>query len=145
MMPWWGWVVLGTLLLCAELFAIDAQFYLIFIGVGAIVVGVIGVTGIDLPGWAQWILFAALSLISMLTLRKQLYEKLRGQASGTVNTDSGGRVTVAEELGPGDSCRTQYRGTVWTAVNVGEDAIPAGQTALIDEIDGLNLKIRRLK
>ena len=53
------------LLLCAELFAIDAQFYLIFIGAGAIVVGLIGLAGIDFPIWAQWLLFAVLSITAM--------------------------------------------------------------------------------
>ena len=43
--------MIGTLLLCAELFAIDAQFYLIFIGAGAIVVGLIGLAGIEFPVW----------------------------------------------------------------------------------------------
>ena len=46
-MQWWTWFVLGTLLLAIELFAIDAQFFLIFIGAAAIVVGLIGMLGID--------------------------------------------------------------------------------------------------
>ena len=35
-MTWWSWMVLGALLLGAELIAIDAQFYLIFLGVAAV-------------------------------------------------------------------------------------------------------------
>src|SRR5262245_48546029 len=53
-MTWWGWCIVGTLLLAAELFAVDAQFYLIFIGAAAVVVGFLGMIGVDLPGWAQW-------------------------------------------------------------------------------------------
>lgn len=142
MIPWWGWIILGVLLLCAELFAVDAQFYLIFIGAGAIVVGLVGVIGIDLPGWAQWILFAALSLTSMFTLRKQLYQKLRGRVTEMTAIGTGDRVTIEHDVEPGDSCRTEYRGTLWTAVNVGDEAIPSGATVVIDAIDGLNLKIR---
>jgi len=142
MIPWWGWLILGTLLLCAELFAIDAQFYLIFIGIGAIVVGLIGAVGIDLPGWAQWILFAALSLASMFTIRRQLYEKLRGRAGGLPPTAAGDRVTVGQDVAPGQTCRTEYRGTLWTAINVGDALIPSGAVAVIDSIEGLNLKIR---
>jgi membrane protein implicated in regulation of membrane protease activity len=40
-MPWWGWIIVGALLMGAELFVIDAQFYLVFLGVSAIAVGVI--------------------------------------------------------------------------------------------------------
>jgi len=144
MMPWWGWIILGTLLLCAELFAIDAQFYLIFIGAGAIVVGVVGVIGIDLPGWGQWMLFAALSLLAMFTFRRQLYEMTRGRALGFKPSGAGDQLTIDEEVAPGHTCRTQYRGSLWTAVNVGEQTIPSGGTAVIDAIDGVNLKIRRM-
>jgi hypothetical protein len=32
-MPWWGWMVIGALLLGAELMVIEAEFFLVFIGV----------------------------------------------------------------------------------------------------------------
>jgi hypothetical protein len=79
-MMWWGWMVLGALLLSAELFAVDAQFYLVFLGVSAALVGVLALAGIELPEWGQWALFAVLALISFVTFRKSLYEKLRGGA-----------------------------------------------------------------
>jgi membrane protein implicated in regulation of membrane protease activity len=141
MVPWWGWMVLGALLLCVELFAIDAQFYLIFIGAGAIVVGLIGL-GVDLPGWTQWLLFAVLSLTAMFTIREQVYERMKGRARGFQPAGNGDRVTIAEELAPGSSCQVQYRGSSWTAVNVGDGAIPSGAEAVIDTIDGVSLKVR---
>ena len=60
-MTWWSWMVLGALLLGAELFAIDAQFYLVFLGVSAVLVGLTSLFGIVMPEWAQWMAFAALS------------------------------------------------------------------------------------
>ena len=78
-MQWWTWFVLGTLLLAIELFAIDAQFFLIFIGAAAIVVGLIGMLGINLPVWLQWLLFAALAVAAVVTMRKQIYAKLRNR------------------------------------------------------------------
>jgi hypothetical protein len=144
-MAWWGWISIGVLLLAAELFAIDAQFYLIFIGIGAITVGVVELVAPDLPMWVPWILFAALSLSSMFTIRRQLYERLRGRAVGLASSVQGGHVTVQEDIAPGRSCRTSYRGTTWTAVNVGDELIPAGAMAEIDTVDGLNLRVRLLK
>ena len=38
-MTWWGWMILGAILLGAELFSIDAQFYLVFLGLAAAFVG----------------------------------------------------------------------------------------------------------
>jgi len=141
-MAWWGWCIIGTLLLGAELFAVDAQFYLIFIGAGAIVVGLVGLTGIQLPEWAQWLLFAALALTAMVTLRRQLYEKLRRRPLGRVDTDVNHRLLVSQDLAPGQSCRVEYRGSGWTAINVGDQVIPAGTDARIDAVDGLTLRVR---
>ena len=63
-MPWWGWIIFGALLLGSELMFIDAAFYLVFIGLAAIITGVVGLSGMDLEYWVQWILFAGLSLVA---------------------------------------------------------------------------------
>ena len=144
-MPWWGWIVIGTLLFVAEMFAIDAQFFLVFIGIGAVIVGLVGLLGIDLPTWAQWILFAALSLTSMFTLRRQFYTKLRGRVGELPSSAKGSHIKVNEDVAPGHSSRAEYRGSVWTAINIGDEVIPSGATAVIDTVDGLNLKIKLLK
>ena len=142
-MDWWIWMIIGLALLSLEMFAIDAQFYLVFIGLGAMVVGLVELVGIDLPSGVDWALFGALSLISMFTIRRQMYAKLRGSAVGLKAEGSGDTVRVAADLPPGESCRTEYRGSSWTAMNVGGEPIPAGTMAVIDTIDGLTLRIRR--
>jgi membrane protein implicated in regulation of membrane protease activity len=43
---------------------------------------------------------------------------------------------------PGATCRLEYRGTSWSAVNRGSSAIPAGARARIDVVDGLTLVLR---
>jgi inner membrane protein len=141
-MQWWTWFVLGTLLLAIELFAIDAQFFLIFIGAAAIVVGLIGMLGIDLPVWLQWLLFAALAVAAVVTMRKQIYAKLRNRPHSKVESDVHQLVRLPEELEPGKSTRVEYRGASWTALNVGKDAIPAGEEGRIESVDGLTLHIR---
>ena len=97
--------------------------------------------GIVLPEWAQWIAFAALSLISFFTFRKSLYAKIRGGAVGFNETLKGKSVNVDEELAPGDETRLEYRGTNWTAKNVGSEPIKAGAHATVVEVDGLTLRI----
>ena len=141
-MTWWAWCILGTLLLAVELFAVDAQFYFVFIGLAAVVVGLLGLVGIDLPEWAQWMLFAVLAVAAMLTIRKQLYEKLRHRVTGTVDSDVAQRVKIPEELAPGKSVRVEYRGSGWTALNIGDRLIPAGQEVRIEGVDGLTLRVR---
>lgn len=144
-MPWWGWVTIGTMLLCAELFAIDLEFYLVFIGLGAIIVGLVDLAAPGLPAWLPWLLFAALSLLSMFTIRRQLYDKIHGRTAELADSAIGAHLTIPEEVPPGRSCRAEYRGSFWTAINIGEEPIPAGATAQIDAVDGLNLRIKLLK
>jgi membrane protein implicated in regulation of membrane protease activity len=141
-MSWWTWIIVGTLLLGLELFAVDAQFFLIFLGAGAIVVGLLGMLGIDLPVWTQWLLFAALSIIAMLTIRKQLYAALHKRPLASVDSDTNQRVRIPEELPPGKSTRVEYRGSGWTALNVGERLIPAGEEVRIEGVEGLTLRVR---
>ena len=64
-MTWWSWMVLGAILLGAELFAIDAQFYLVFLGVSAALVGLAALLGIEMAEWVQWTTFAVSSMQPM--------------------------------------------------------------------------------
>lgn len=141
-MTWWSWMILGAVLLGAELFAIDAQFYLVFLGVAAALVGFAGLFGIAMPEWAQWLAFASLSLISFFTFRKSLYAKIRGGAVGFRETLSGETVNVNEDLAPGAETRLEYRGTRWTVRNVGDVPIIAGARATVVEVVGLTLRIK---
>jgi len=144
-MAWWGWGILGMALLCVELLAVDAQFYLVLAGVAAILVGLLGLVGIDLPEYLQWLLFAVLAIATMFTVRGKIYGKLMSNPKlGKIDTDLDQHVVVTQELPPGKSCRLEYRGSGWTALNVGERSIAAGGSARIDSIEGLTLHVRAL-
>ena len=100
-MTWWAWMILGAVLLAAELFAVDAQFYLVFLGVAAAVVGLASLFGIALPEWGQWLAFAVISVAFFVTFRKALYVKLRGGGEGYQQKYLGEIVTVSDEVAPG--------------------------------------------
>ena len=142
-MPWWAWLVLGIGLLGVEMFVIDAQFYLVFIGLSAAVVGLLGLIGVDLPGWTQWLIFAALAVVAMLGFRRRLYALVRNR-SGHVDErlTVGDRVVIAARLEPGQSGRVEYRGSSWTARNTGAGAIEGGSEAVIEAVDGLTLHVK---
>jgi membrane protein implicated in regulation of membrane protease activity len=59
-----------------------------------------------------------------------------------VSGDVHQHVVLGQELAPGKSCRIEYRGSGWTAVNVGDRAIAAGDRVRIESIDGLTLHVR---
>jgi membrane protein implicated in regulation of membrane protease activity len=135
-------MILGAVLLGAELFAVDAQFYLVFLGVAAAIVGLAGLFGIVTPEWVQWLSFAVLSLIFFLTFRRTLYTKIRGGGESYPDSLSGDSVSVTEDLAAGADARTEYRGTKWTIRNVGDATIAAGSRARIVAADGLTLKVK---
>jgi len=141
-MAWWGWGILGVALLGVELLAVDAQFYLVFAGLAAIAVGLLGVVGLELPVAGQWLLFAVLAVTAMFTLRRPIYAKLMNRPFANVSTDLDQRVVLTQDLPPGKSCRIEYRGSGWTALNIGDQIIPSGGSARIDSIDGVTLRVR---
>jgi membrane protein implicated in regulation of membrane protease activity len=143
-MHWWAWIAVGAILLGSELTFVNAQFYLVFIGASALVVGFLGLAGFELGIWAQWAAFAVLSLGSMLTFRRRIYETLRPKLPGMRAGPAGDTLTLPEALPPGESCRVEYRGTSWSAVNGGTAPIAAGARARIDRIDGLTLIVHGL-
>ena len=143
-MVWWGWLVLGLLLMGAELGAVDAAFYLIFVGAAAVCLGIMGLAGVTLPVWGQWLLFSVLAVGSMVLFRQRLYDKLRGGLPGFQNTAVGAIVVVKENVRQGGRTRVRLRGTQWTAVNVGPAPIAAGTDARVVEADGVDLRIEGL-
>jgi len=141
-MAWWGWGILGVALLGIELLAVDAQFYLVFAGLAAILVGLLGLVGLELPIAGQWLAFAVLAVTAMFTLRRPIYARLMNRPFANVSTDLDQRVVLTQDLAPGKSCRIEYRGSGWTALNIGDQVIPSGGSARIDSIDGVTLRVR---
>jgi len=144
-MPWWGWIIFGALLLGSELMFIDAAFYLVFIGLAAIITGLVGLLGMSLDYWVQWILFAGLSLVAMVLFRRQLYEKLRGGSGAGYETGPAGEtIKLDQNLAPGDRARISYRGTTWTILNMCAEAMSSGENVRIHSVDSLTLKIEKI-
>jgi len=140
-MTWWSWMVLGALLLGIELFAIDAQFYLVFLGISAALVGLASVLGLVSPEWVQWTAFAVLSLICFFTFRKSLYQKIRSGSAEYPETLSGDVVDIAADLATGVESRIEFRGSQWTVRNVGLQTIAAGTRARVIKAEGLTLHV----
>lgn len=144
-MPWWGWMIVGALLLGSELLIVDAGFYLVFIGIAAAITGLVELAGVGLEPWVQWILFSVIALVLMIFFRKKLYAKLRGSGIGYETGPTGEIVTVEQPLQPGETGRLAYRGTEWTVVNNSEQAFEQGQHVQISSVDGLTLKLDTVK
>ena len=140
-MEWWAWIAVGAILLGSELAFVDAQFYLVFVGASAFVVGMLQLTGLGIPDWLQWLVFAVLAATSVFTFRRRIYERMRRKLPAMKGGPAGEIITLPTELSPGETCRLEYRGGSWSACNGGKAAIPAGARARIDRVDGLTLVV----
>ncbi|WP_129640895.1 NfeD family protein [Peristeroidobacter agariperforans] len=142
-MAWWAWMIVAAISLAIEMFVFDAQFYLVFFGISAALVGLLGLAGVDMPDWAQVLALSVFAVTSMVTFRKRAYELVRSRTGHVEERLTvGDRVTVPVRLEPSQTCRVDYRGTSWTARNVDETPIEAGREAVIANVDGLTLLVR---
>lgn len=140
-MTWWAWIIAGVILLGAELAFVSAQFYLVFVGSAAILVGLISLL-LPLPEWLQWGLFAVLALLSMVTFRSRIYRRFHAEMPPVSTGPAGGVITLKEPLAAGESCQAEYGGSFWTVRNDGDTAIPSGGRARIVSVRDLTLLVR---
>jgi membrane protein implicated in regulation of membrane protease activity len=141
-MQWWAWIAVGAILLGSELAFVDAQFYLVFVGGSALIVGLLSLAVPGLPEWTQWALFAVLAAVSMVTFRRRIYEQLRRNLPIMRHGPAGETVVLPAALAPGATCRLEFRGSSWSAINGGPSAIGKGDRARIERVDGLTLVVR---
>jgi membrane protein implicated in regulation of membrane protease activity len=141
-MPWWGWVVIGGVLLGAELLLIDSAFYLVFLGLAAIAVGLLGLAQVSGPPALQWAIFAVLALVLLVGFRRRVYGLVRGADAPGHQALIGDLAVAQEAIGPGRQGRAELHGAVWAARNVGNTALEPGQPARVEGVDGLVIRIR---
>ncbi len=140
-MPWWAWLVLGFVLLASEL-ASPSGFYLLFAGIGAIIVGLLGLGELSGPPWAQWLLFTLISVFSVTTLRSRLARSFN-RADATVDDGLVGQtVTLTDRIEPGGVGQGEHRGSVWTVQNLGSQVLEVGARCTVDEVNGVTLVVR---
>ncbi len=141
-MPWWGWIALGTMLLVSEMLLVDLEFYLVFLGISALLVGAAALSGLDDPVWLQWLLFAALSLVTLVGFRQRVYGKLRGGAPGLAAELVGQTGRARERIDPSQQGSVALHGSVWSARNEGEQPIEAGGPVRVLRTEGVTLVVR---
>lgn len=138
-MPWWGWIVVGAVLLAAEVF-VPTDFFLVFLGASALAVGLLGLIGWDGAIWAQWLTFAAFAVITLVFFRGWLRAR---PSAGVRETVVGEAATATEPIAPGGLGRVELRGATWSARNAGDAPIASGDRLRVSHVEGLTLHVRR--
>lgn len=139
-LAWWMWLVVGVVLLLAEM-AAPGGFYLFFFGVGAIVVGLVAAAGLAGPLWLQLLLFAVVSVVALLLFRQRILEAFH-KPGKEVDSMVGETGLLVADLAAGDTGKIELRGTVWRARTTSGVALEKGQRCIVERVDGLMLWVR---
>lgn len=144
-MHWWAWIAVGAILLGAELAFVDAQFYLVFVGLAAVVVGLLQMAGFGLALWLQWLIFGLLAAASMVLFRRQVYNRLRRELPVMKDGLVGALINMPNALNPGATTRVEVRGSSWNAINGGQSIIAAGAKARVTRVEALSLIVHAVQ
>ena len=136
-MAWWLWLLLGLVLAALEL-ASTGGFYLIFFGVSAMFIGLMGAIGLGGPPWLQWLVFTILSVIFLLAFRRPIL-RMMNVDTGPVDSLVGQVATVLDGMAPGAIGRAELRGSTWAARNLHSAELARGQRCRVERVDGLML------
>ncbi len=137
-MPWWSWLILGFALLGGEMLA-PGGFYLLFLGIGALIVGLLAVANLAGPSWTQWLLFTLLSVLSLTLLRSRLARSLL--AAKKVGEIVGETVELTTAIDADGVGQARFRGSVWKVYNGGQRALVVGARCRVDEVNGITLTV----
>lgn len=140
-MEWWIWIVFGLALLLGELIT-PGGFYILFFGIGAVVVG--GLAGFDFagPAWFQVILFLLVSVVTLWLFRERLLKVTQGATPYNVDSMVGETAVIMEEIPSNGIGKAEMRGTSWNARNIGEKPLARGERCRVERIEGLTLFVR---
>ena len=139
-MSWWIWVLAGLALLAAE-FA-SSTLHVGFFAVGALVVALLVGVGLDLPLWLQLAIFTLTTILAFVFIRPILVRKLKLDFKPQVDSMIGEQARAMDDIAVADMGKAEFRGTTWSARNVGETALARGQRCVVAGIEGLVIQIK---
>ena len=142
-MSWWLWAFLGLFLLAGEMLT-PGGFYMLFFGIGALLVGALVGLGVIQSAWMSWLLFSVFSAGSLVLLRQPLRRLIKPDRGGVspVDTMGGETAIVLEDIPPDGRGKAECRGSTWNAHNLGSRPLTKGQRSLVDHVDGITLWIK---
>lgn len=140
------WIIIGVVLILTELLA--TSIVAVFLGVGAIVVGILLHFGLIESASAQYTIFGLVSLLLLFTARGRFKRWFVGYTADTneqpsrLSQDIGDRVTVLADFQQGQG-RVLLNGVQWDAHST--DELKAGELAWVTANQGIHLQVAREK
>jgi inner membrane protein len=138
---WWHWLVIGLLLVLAEL-ATPGGFFVIFFGFAALIVGALAGLGLAGPMWTQLLMFSILSVVSLVLFRSRLLKTIQHDPPAPQVDSLVGEIGMLEgAIAPGQIGRIEVRGAAWSARNATSSELPRGMRCRVVRVKGLMLEV----
>lgn len=134
------WYLIGIGLLAAEML-VSTGFYLLILGVAALIVGGATSTGIVGAWMSQAVVFSVCALAMWYFLAERLQTLLRSKEKeykGII----GQTATAKETVTPGQKGSGEMWGAPWRMENVGSSVINSGDECEVLSSDGLVLQVK---
>src|SRR5262245_25497663 len=113
-MDWWIWLLIGLLLALAEAVT-PGGFYILFFGIGALLVGLLGLVGMSGPAWLQVLLFSVISVAALWLFRGKLLQIAQNKTSAPVDSYVGETARASENIAVNEMGKAELRGASWNA------------------------------
>lgn len=141
-MLWWIWLLAGLILVLLELLT-PGGFYILFFGIGALVVGALAGFKLAGPPWMEWLLFSVLSLLALALLRGPLLARWGAKVDEReVDSLVGETALALEDIAVDGIGKVELRGAAWNARNAGGGPVNRGQRCRVEQVEGLTLRVR---
>lgn len=139
-MPGWLWFVVGLGLLALELF-VPSGFYLLLVGVGALVTGAIAQFGLNEPFWLQAVIFAVATVTLVVVFREKLLCNFGSDSPESSNDLIGAEMEIGVEIAPGGLGEGVLRGSTWKVRNTRSGKLLRGERVRVVGVDGVTLVV----
>jgi len=138
---WWHWLVLGLVLIAAEL-AAAGGFFIVFFGIAAVIVGLLDSAGVVHDLAIELGLFVVLSVTSLALFRSRFLKWFQADPQlPPIDSLIGEVGVVLDDLGPGGVGKVELRGSSWSARTAGHLSLPRGARCRVVRVDQLMLYV----
>ncbi len=141
-LTWWTWLIIGLVLMLADLL-LPTGFFLFFFGVGGVITALLAGLGVLTSFAPQGIAFIVISLLCVALLRKPLLTKFHFRnRTHAVDSLVGETAQALEAIAPQAIGKVEMRGSFWSALNTGSELIGLHARCRVEKVDGLTLHVR---
>lgn len=134
------WLIIGLIMLLAELISVLLVF--IFFAIGALLTALLAGVGLLPSIELQIVAFSAISLFSLIVLRKQARILMNNRGKQNEYSEFVGETAmVIKDITTNEGGKIYYRGAEWKAISFNHKPIGAGSKVVITKTDGIVLVV----